>query len=123
MNTEKIVECVSCPEFYARVCFLAIKVAQTVTDEDEKLQEHDARVAYANRVFRGDDNAILLAHHVVAVSPSLQQAMTDGKNTADADIEAALVQVWTPRARAFAVNGQSAVAPAPEAPAPKIKKQ
>lgn len=61
MATDKIVAEVSKPSFYTRVAFIALKTAQSVATEDPGTANHEARVAYANKIFRGEDAALLLS--------------------------------------------------------------
>ena len=98
-----VVTAASDPAFYARVSYLALKVAQMVASEDAEHPNHTNRVAYSNRVFRGEDNAILLAQHV-ATNPTISGALESGGPEAptDGDIEFTLTSIWDARANAFA---------------------
>jgi hypothetical protein len=99
-----IVTAASDPLFYSRVSFIALKVAQQVASEAEDYPNHANRMDYANRVLRGDDNAILLAQHVASSNATIAGALeTDGPEAPpDADIEFALTSIWDARANAFA---------------------
>ena len=97
-----VVTAASDPAFYTRVAYTALKVAQMVASEEAAHPNHDNRVAYANRVFRGDDNAILLAQHV-ATNPTISAALENGPEApTDGDIEFTLTSIWDARANAFA---------------------
>lgn len=104
MSSTEIALAASDPAFYTRVAFIALKVAQQVAAEAEDAPNHANRVAYSNRVFRGDDNVILLAQHVVASNPTISTACADGdaSDVPDADIEFALSSIWDARSNAFA---------------------
>lgn len=103
MSTE-VVTAASDPLFYSRVSFIALKVAQQVASEPEDHPNHANRVNYSNRVFRGDDNAILLAQHVASSNPTIAETLaTEGPEAPpDQDIEFALTSIWDARANAFA---------------------
>jgi hypothetical protein len=107
-----VVTAASDPMFYSRVSFIALKVAQMVSAEDPSYANHENRVAYANRVFQGADNAILLAQHVAtnpSISASLSASGPDGP--LDSDIEYTLTSIWDARANAFAPVGQPSLPP------------
>jgi len=110
MSNLEIVTAASEPAFYMRVCYAALKAAQAVAAEPAgKHKNYANRIAYANRVFQGSDNAILLAQHVATnpkVAEMLQSYGADGPS--DKDIEATLTSIWDVRANAFA-----ALSPAP----------
>lgn len=93
-------------EFSARVLFIAMKVAQNVESEDPGAADHDIRVAYADKVIRGDDNPKMIATHVISSNPSISASINanpelKGSNVPDGDIEFALASIWTARAHAF----------------------
>jgi hypothetical protein len=98
-----VVTAASDPAFYTRVSYLALKVAQMIASEEDTHPNHANRVSYSNRVFRGDDNAILLAQHV-ATNAAISAALESGGPEAptDADIEFTLTSIWDARANAFA---------------------
>lgn len=104
MATNKIIAEVSKPSFYQRVSYIALKTAQNVATEDPGTANHAERVAYANKLFRGEDSALLLASHVVASNPTIQATLdSDGADAVpDNDIEYALGGIWNARALAFA---------------------
>ncbi len=56
MPSLEIVQAAADPDFYTRVSYLALRTAQNVASEGESAPNHEARVQYANRVFRGDRN-------------------------------------------------------------------
>jgi hypothetical protein len=93
--------------FAARVLMISFKVAQNVASEDPGTADHVARVAYAERIMRGDDQAKLIAAHVIASNPTIAVTIEGapeqfGANVPDGDIEFALASIWTARALAFA---------------------
>ena len=92
--------------FSGRVLQICMKVAQNVASEDPATPDHTARVQYADRIFRGADQAKLIASHVIASNPTIQasidaQPNSFGSNVPDGDIEFALSSIWTARALAF----------------------
>jgi hypothetical protein len=93
-------------EFAARVLMICQKVAQNVASEDPGTAEHEARVDYSQRIFRGSDNPKSIAAHVIASNPTIGAAIEAdpdalGSNVPDGDIEFALAGIWTARALAF----------------------
>lgn len=90
-------------EFTQRVAFCALRAAQNVASESPDTPNHEARVMYADRVFRGEDKVALLTLHVVAASPTIEAALQDGdaSDVEDSDIDAALGAIWDARANAF----------------------
>lgn len=103
MGIDKIIAEVSKPTFYMRVSFLALKAAQNVATEAENTANHANRLAYANKVFRGEDNALLIASHVVASNGTISATIQNGSgdDVPDGDIEFALSSIWDARANAF----------------------
>jgi hypothetical protein len=102
MSALDIVNAASDPSFYGRVSFIALKVAQQVAAEDPGAANHDARLAYANRVLQGNDNAILLAQHVATNSTISGKLESDGPTgPPDGDIEFVLATIWDARSIAF----------------------
>jgi hypothetical protein len=103
MSALDIVTAASDPAFYSRVSYIALKVAQMVSSEEAEHPNHKNRVAYANKVFQGDDNAVLLAQHV-ATNPAISGALeSEGPEApTDQDIEFVLTSIWDARANAFA---------------------
>lgn len=91
------------PSFYTKVGFLAMKVAQNVATEADTTADHAVRLAYANRVFRGEENFPLLAAHMIAANGSLQNSINAGGEPTDGDLEYVFGEIWTSRAKAFAV--------------------
>lgn len=104
MATGEIIAAASAPTFYTRVAFVALKTAQNVAAEDPGTANHENRVAYANRVFRGEEGALLLALHVASANGTVAAALESGGGDAvpDADIEFVLSTIWDARANAFA---------------------
>lgn len=92
------------PAFAGRVSFIAMTVAQNVASEDPGTANHAERAAYAQRVFRGEDRASLLAAHVIASNGTIASTIDNSGAAAvpDGDIEFALAGIWTARALAFA---------------------
>lgn len=99
MSSKEITAAVAEPEFYQRVAFVALQVAH------RRLQDNpdDNSRLYAFKILVGDENALMLAMHVAAVSKiigeHLRYGLTD--NVADTEIEAALEEIWDVRAKAF----------------------
>lgn len=91
------------PTFYTKVGFIALKVAQAVSSEDVLTPDHVIRLAYANRIFRGEDNLPLLAAHMIASNGTLQATIQAGGEPPDGDLEFVFATIWTSRARAFEV--------------------
>jgi hypothetical protein len=104
MSTTDIVTAASDPMFYTRVAFIALKAAQNVASEDPATTNHANRVAYANKIFRGDDKGLLIALHIVASNPTIAAALesSGGSAVSDNDIEFAMNSIWNARANAFA---------------------
>jgi len=90
------------PTFYQKVGFLAMKVAQNVVAEADTVDDHVVRLAYANRIFRGEDSLVLLAAHMIASNATLQSTINDGDEPTDSDLEFVFGTIWTARAKAFA---------------------
>ena len=106
MATDKIVAEISKPSFYTRVAFIALKTAQSVATEDPGTANHENRVAYANKLFRGEDAALLIASHVVASNGTIASTIENGscEDVPDSDIEYALGGIWNARANASAAG-------------------
>jgi len=106
MPSLEIIAEASKPTFYSRVAYIALKVAQNVASEDPGAANHANRVAYSSRIFAGQDNAVLLAQHVVSSNPTIAATMeADGSDAVpDGDIEFALASIWDARANAFATG-------------------
>ena len=94
--------------FAARVYMRAFDNAYYIaTFEPNTAPDNAARLAYAQRVFRGDENPKILSMHVIAASPDIATAIDAspallGSNVTDAQIDSALATLWTGRAKAFA---------------------
>ena len=103
MPTKTLIERVSEPVFYARVAFVALKVAQTVAAEATNTANHENRVKNANRIFRGEENSLLLASHIVSANGTVTNTiLSDGTDAVpDGDIEFVLASIWDARANAF----------------------
>lgn len=100
-NTEKLVAKTAEPAFYSRVLFLALMTAQDVAAEDPETADHEIRASYANRIFRGEESASLLAAHVIAANPTIQATIIADNEPPDNDIQFVLASIWTGRAKAF----------------------
>ena len=104
MTTKTLIQRVSEPQFYTRVAFLALKAAQQVAAEAENTANHANRVKYANRIFRGEENSLLLALHVVSANGTVTNTIlaTGTDDVPDGDLEFVLSTIWDARANAFA---------------------
>lgn len=104
MATKEIIEAASDPVFYTRVAFIALRSAQNVAAEPDDTANHANRVAYANRIFRGEENALLLTLHVVSANGTVSNTLsTQGPDAVpDGDLEFVLSTIWDARANAFA---------------------
>lgn len=114
-STNVVAECNN-PEFYTRVGFIGLKVAQQVASEAPETDNHDNRVAYSNRFFTGAENYMLLAQHVASANPTIYATMDTegGAAVPDGDIEFALATIWDARSIAYAPG--AIVAPTPMTP-------
>jgi hypothetical protein len=95
------------PTFSGRVMMIQFKVAQNVASEDISTPAHDARLAYAGLVLRGEEKPQTVAAHVISSNPTIGAAIDSdpaalGSNVPDSDIEFALSSIWTSRSLAFA---------------------
>ena len=93
-------------EFAARVMMICFKVAQNVASEDPGTANHDARISYSERIFRGEEQPQLVSAHVISSNPSISASIESdpaakGSNVPDGDIEFALASIWDARALAF----------------------
>jgi hypothetical protein len=104
MATADIIAEVSKPTFYERVSYLSLGVAQNVASEDPGTANHENRVNYSARIFRGEEDSLLLAMHVVSSNPTIQQTVEaqGGDAVPDGDIQFALASIWDARANSFA---------------------
>lgn len=104
MATKDIIAAASDPVFYTRVSFIALKAAQNVATEDPSAPNHQNRVDYAERIFRGGDNALLISMHIAAANATIAQTLETqgGDAVPDGDIEYAMGQIWDSRSNAFA---------------------
>lgn len=104
MAIKTLIERVSDPVFYTRVAFLALKIAQSVAAEASNTANHENRVKYANRIFRGEENSLLLALHAVSANGTVTNTILDMGTEAvpDADLAFVLSTIWDARANAFA---------------------
>lgn len=104
MATSDIIAAASDPVFYTRVSFIALKAAQNVATEDPNAPNHTNRVDYAERIFRGGDNALLISMHIAASNSTIAATLESGGGEAvpDGDIEFAMGQIWDSRSNAFA---------------------
>jgi len=114
MASSDIIAEVSKPEFYTRVSFISLKVAQNVASEDAATANHENRTAYSSRIFRGDEDALMLSMHLVSSNPAITATIEaeGGDAVPDGDIEFALATIWDSRANAFAVSGGAVFDPA-----------
>jgi hypothetical protein len=106
MPTANIIEQAANKVFCQRVAFLAMRAAHKAAKETP---EDLTYMAYAEHIFRGGEKAVLLTLHVVAASDTISAALESGGADAvqDADIEAALQDIWAMRSAAFgAAEGQ-----------------
>ena len=106
MAATDLISTASNEEFSGRVMMIAFEVAQNVASEDPATADHDARMNYAEIIFRGDDKPNLMAAHVISSNPTIAAAIAaepalHGSNVPDGDIEFALASIWTARALAF----------------------
>lgn len=107
MSALDLISTASDATFAGRVMMLMFKIAQQVAAEDPATAEHDARVNYSERVFRGEEQPQLVAAHVISSNPTIGATIESypaalGSNVPDSDIEFALASIWTARALAFA---------------------
>lgn len=118
MGTTNVIAEINKPEFYQRVGFISLKVAQNVAAESVDTPNHDNRVAYSNRIFTGSESNVLLASHVVSSNPTIYNTVdtAGGAAVPDGDIEFALATIWDARANAF--TPQAIMGYTPEPPPP-----
>jgi hypothetical protein len=104
MASSDIIDEVSKPSFYTRVSYLSLTTAQSVASEDPGTPNNANRVAYSSRIFRGDEDALMLAMHVVSSNPTIAATIEadGGAAVPDGDISFALSSIWDARANAFA---------------------
>ncbi|MGY3130130.1 hypothetical protein ACVWZM_000812 [Bradyrhizobium sp. USDA 4501] len=107
MSAKDLIATASNEEFAGRVMMLMFKTAQNVASEDLATADHEARIDYAGRVIRGDEQPQLVAAHVISSNPTIAAAIESdpaalGSNVPDGDIEFALASIWTARSLAFA---------------------
>jgi hypothetical protein len=116
---------VSKPEFYTRVSFISLKVAQNVAAEDPTSANHENRADYSSRIFRGDEDALMLSMHVVSANPTIAQTIENegGAAVPDGDIEFALATIWDSRANAFASPSEAPTGFEAQLAAPRGKRQ
>jgi hypothetical protein len=94
-------------EFSGRTMMLMMATAQNVSTEDPGTADHDARMSYSGLVIRGEEQPQLVAAHVIASNPTIQQEIDAepdkfGSNVSDNDISFALASIWTARSLAHA---------------------
>lgn len=108
MSTTDIINAANDPTFYTRVSFISLQVAQDVASEDPGAPNHANRVEYASAIFRGDDNAALIAMHIAASNSVIAGVLeTEGGDAVpDGDIEFAMATIWDARSNAY-VAGQT----------------
>ena len=110
MASSDIIAEVSKPEFYTRVSFISLKVAQNVAAEPPETANNANRTAYSSRIFRGDEDALMLSMHLVSSNAAITATIEaeGGSAVPDGDIEFALATIWDSRANAFAASGAAA---------------
>lgn len=104
-------------EFAARVMMICFKVAQNVASEDPTYAHHAERIAYAEKIIRGDDNPKNIAAHMISSNGSIQTTIDAnpqnyGSDVPDGDIEFALATIWDSRALSFAATAPVAASAA-----------
>ncbi|MBR0940964.1 hypothetical protein ACVI1J_004136 [Bradyrhizobium diazoefficiens] len=107
MSALDLISTASDETFAGRVMILMFKAGQMVASEAPDAPNHAERVAYAQRVMRGQEQPQLVAAHVISSNPTIAQTIESdpaalGSNVPDADIEFALSSIWTARSLAFA---------------------
>jgi hypothetical protein len=107
MSALDLISTASDPTFAGRVMMLMFKTAQAAANEDTSVPDHDARLSYSQRVFRGQEQPQTVAAHAISSNPTIATAIEaepdqKGANVPDNDIEFALASIWTARALAFA---------------------
>jgi hypothetical protein len=107
MSALDLISAASDPTFAGRIMMLMFKVGQAVATEAPTEPDHAARLAYSERVFRGDEQPQTVAAHCISSNPTISAAIEahpeqKGANVPDADLEFALSSIWTARALAFA---------------------
>lgn len=100
-DTEKLVIKASEPLFYRRVMFLALSAAQDIASEDPETANHKERVQYARRIMRGEEDATMLAAHVIAANPTIRSSIIADEEPTDNDVSFVLASIWNARAFAF----------------------
>ena len=105
MSSDKVIQEATNKVFCQRVGFMAIQVADEVSAESPDTPEHEARLAYAQQIFRGDDKALLLTLHVIANSQAIESTLLNKTHTdvQDADLKTAVQAIWTARSLAFGI--------------------
>lgn len=106
MSALDLISTASDPTFAGRVMMLMFKVAQNVASEDPGTANHEARISYSERIFRGEEQPQLVSAHVISSNPSITQTIEGdpaalGSNVPDGDIEFALASIWDARSLAF----------------------
>ena len=95
--------------FAARIMMLSFQMAATIAAEDPGTADHAERLAYCNRIYRGEENPKLLAAHTIMAFWQIIQAIEAnpsalGSNVTDDQINTGLAVVWSARAKAFAAG-------------------
>ena len=106
MSALDLISTASDATFAGRVMMIMFKVAQNVASEDPGTANHEARVNYSERIFRGEEQPQLVSAHVISSNPSISASIESdpaakGSNVPDGDIEFALASIWDARALAF----------------------
>lgn len=105
MTVKQIVNQANKATFYTRVAFIVLKAAQNVSSEAPSTANHANRLAYANRIFMGNDKPNLIAMHIAAANGTIAgklESEAGGDSVTDSEIEFAMGQIWDARANAFA---------------------
>jgi hypothetical protein len=107
--TNKIIKEAVSLEFTQRVAFIALQSAQDVASESPDTENHANRVAYADRIFRGEEKALSLALHIVGASPEIMAALEEGTqdDVQDEDIINTFGAIWNARANAYGTGAHT----------------
>jgi len=100
MSSTDVVMKASNRAFCQRVAYIAMRVAH----QKAKTSPDDLNaMVYAEHIFRGGENATLLALHVAAANEAVSAVLETElpEMVRDADIEAALQDIWAMRSAAF----------------------
>ena len=101
MASDKLIDAIANPALVQRVAYMALRTAHEVATEPPETENHALRMAYAETIFRGEDKVLLLALHLAAAEPAIADALVNGTEVQDLDMENALKAVWNVRAAAY----------------------